>query len=64
MVPLKEEIKKRPQMMKKKVLFYQDNAPCHKLIATMAKLHKLHFELLLDPHYSPGWLGFMAYQPL
>ena len=65
MVPLKEEItKKQPQMMKKKVLFHQENAPCHKLIATMAKLHELHFELLLDPHNSQGRLGFMAYQPL
>ena len=58
MVHLKEEItKKQPQMKKKKVLFHQDNAPCHKLIATMAKLHELHFKLLLDPHYSPGWLS-------
>ena len=39
-------------MKKKKVLFHQDNAPCHKLIATAAKLHELHFKLLLDPHYS------------
>ena len=53
MVCLKEEIaKKRPQMKKKKVLFYQDNAPCHKLIATVTKLHKLHFELILQPPYS------------
>ena len=29
-----------------KVLFHQDNAPCHKSIATMAKLHEMHFELL------------------
>ena len=35
-------------MQKKKVLFHQDNAPCHKSIATMAKMHELHFELL--PH--------------
>ena len=39
-------------MKKKKVLFHQDNAPCHKLIATMAKLHELHFKLLLHPPYS------------
>ena len=50
-----EEItKKRPQMKKKKVLFHQDNAPCHKSIATMGKLHELHFELLPHPPYSPG----------
>ena len=49
LVRLKEEIaKKRPQMKKKKVLFQQDNAPCHKSIATMAKLHELHFEMLCN----------------
>ena len=54
LVRLKEEIaKKRPQMKKKKVLFHQDNAPCHKSLATMAKLHELHFELLPHPPYSP-----------
>ena len=52
LVRLKEEItKKQPQ--KKKVLFNQDNAPCHKLITTMAKLHELHFELFPHPLYSP-----------
>ena len=45
LVRLKEIAKKWPQM-KKKVLFHQDNAPCHKSITTMAKLHELHFELL------------------
>ena len=50
---LKEEItKKQPQMKKKKVLFHQDNALCHKLIATMAKLHELRFNLLPHPLYS------------
>ena len=39
-------------MKKKKVLFHQDNAPCHKSIATMAKLFELHFELLPHPPYS------------
>ena len=29
------------------------NALCHKSIAMMAKLHELHFELLLQPPYSP-----------
>ena len=54
LVCLKEEFaKKRPQMKKKKVLFHQDKAPYHKLIATMAKLHKLHFELLSHLPYSP-----------
>ena len=51
---LKEEIaKKWTQMKKKKVLFHQDNAPHHKLIATIGKLHDLHFELLPHPPYSP-----------
>ena len=51
---MKEGIaKKTPQMKKKKVLFHQDNAPCHKSIGMMAILHELHFELLLHPPYSP-----------
>ena len=36
-----------------KSALYQDNAPCHKSIATMAKLHESHFELLPHPPYSP-----------
>ena len=48
---LKEEIaKKQSQMKKKKVLFHQGNAPCHKLITMMIKLDELHFELLPHPH--------------
>lgn len=51
---LKEEIaKKRPHMKKKKLLFHQDNAPCHKSMKTMVKLNELHFELLPHPPYSP-----------
>ena len=54
LVHLKEEIaKKWPQIKKKKVLFHQDNAPCHKSITTMAKLHELHLELLPHSSYSP-----------
>ena len=30
-----------------------DNAPCHKWLATMAKLNGLSFELLPRPPYSP-----------
>ena len=44
---------KRTQMNKKKVLFHQDNAPCHKSIAMMAKPRELHLELLSHPPYSP-----------
>lgn len=51
---LKTEIaEKRPHLKKKKVLFHQDNAPCHKSMKTMAKLYELGFELLPHPPYSP-----------
>ncbi|GFW18407.1 mariner Mos1 transposase [Trichonephila clavipes] len=51
---LKDEIvEKRPYLKKKKVLFHQDNAPCHKSMKSMAKLHELGFELLPHPPYSP-----------
>ena len=50
---LKEDFKKRPEMKKKKVLFHQNNALCHKSMAMMAKLHELHFKLLPQPAYSP-----------
>lgn len=51
---LKDEIgKKRPHMARKKVLFHQDNAPCHKSMQTMAKLYELGYELLPHPPYSP-----------
>ena len=44
---LNEEITKNPATNEEeKVLFHQDNAPCHMSIATVAKLHELHFELL------------------
>ena len=45
--------KKRPHMQKKKVLFHQDNAPCHKSMKTMVKLYESSFELLPHPPYSP-----------
>ena len=40
-------------MEKKKMLFHQDSAQCHKSRETIAKLHELHFELLPHPPYSP-----------
>ena len=43
---------KEQQVKKKKMFFQQDNASCHKLIATMAKLHELLFELPLNQRYS------------
>ena len=54
--------KKRAHMQKKKVLFHQDNAPCHKSMKTMVKLNELSFKFLPHPPYSldlvPGdyWL--------
>jgi histone-lysine N-methyltransferase SETMAR len=41
-------------MAKKKILFHQDNIPCHKSKKiTMEKLHELKIELLPHPPYSP-----------
>ncbi|GFS83904.1 putative DD34D transposase [Trichonephila clavipes] len=40
-------------MQKKKILFHQDNSPCHKSKKRMVKLNELHFELLYHPPYSP-----------
>ncbi|KAF7286632.1 hypothetical protein GWI33_004665 [Rhynchophorus ferrugineus] len=42
-----------PYLKKNKVLLHQDNAPCHKSVKTMAKIHELGFELLSHPPYSP-----------
>ncbi len=39
--------------MKKKIIFNQDNAPCHKSTKTMAKLNEFCFSLVLHPPYSP-----------
>ena len=48
---LKEKIReKRPGLQKKKILFHQDNAPCHKSILTMDQMHELKLELLEHPH--------------
>ena len=53
LIRLKNEIgEKGLQMKKKKVLFHQDNAPCHKSLTAMAKLNELSFELLPHPPYS------------
>ena len=51
---LRAEIKKkRPHIKKKRVLFHQGNAPCHKSMKTMVKLNELSFELLSHPPYTP-----------
>ena len=48
LVRLSVEIKKeRPHMLNKKLLFHEDNAPCHKSMKTMIKLNELSFELQL-----------------
>ncbi|GFS83769.1 histone-lysine N-methyltransferase SETMAR [Trichonephila clavipes] len=39
-------------MQREKVLFRQDNAPCHKSKKRMVKLNELRFELLSHPPYS------------
>lgn len=39
------EITEIPHMFKKQVLFLQDNAPCHKSMATMVQQNELNFEL-------------------
>lgn len=40
-------------MVKKKILFHQDNAPAHKAIVTIEKLKDLGWKLLPHPPYSP-----------
>ncbi|GFX30670.1 integrase catalytic domain-containing protein [Trichonephila clavipes] len=51
---LKDEIaEKRHHLKEKKVLFHQDNAPCHKSMKSITKLHELGFKLLLHPPYNP-----------
>ncbi|KMQ87583.1 mariner transposase [Lasius niger] len=51
---LDEELRtKRPRLMKKKLLFHQDNAPAHTSVVAMAKVHELGYELLPHPPYSP-----------
>ena len=42
------------KLREKKMLFHQDNPPCHKSITMMTKLHELHFKLLPHPPYSPN----------
>jgi len=44
---------KRPNLQKKKIIFYQGNAPAKKRVLAMGKLRDLHHELLKHPPYSP-----------
>ena len=49
-----EEIrKKRPHLKKKKIFFYNDNAPSHTSNIAQAKKHELGIESLSHPPYSP-----------
>jgi histone-lysine N-methyltransferase SETMAR len=40
-------------LQKKKIIFYQKNAPAHKSVLAIGKLRDLHYELLEHPPYSP-----------
>lgn len=51
---LRETIKeKRPGLLRKKVLFHQDNARVHTSVESMAQIRDCGFELLPHPAYSP-----------
>ncbi|XP_049521685.1 histone-lysine N-methyltransferase SETMAR-like [Dermacentor silvarum] len=51
---LKKELRtKRPGLARKKLLFYQDNAPPHRSLVAMAKLHELGFNVVPHLPYSP-----------
>lgn len=51
---LRQEIQvKRPGLLRKKVLFHQDNARVHTSIESMAQIRDCGFELLPHPAYSP-----------
>ena len=45
--------KKTTAHEEEKIIFHQDNAPCHKSMKTMAKLAELGYKLLPHPPYSP-----------
>ncbi|XP_014293834.1 histone-lysine N-methyltransferase SETMAR-like [Halyomorpha halys] len=47
---------KMPGLVRKTVIFHQDNPRSHKSAITMAKLHELRYELLPHPPYSPDLL--------
>jgi histone-lysine N-methyltransferase SETMAR len=44
---------KMPGLQKKKIIFYQDNAPAHKSVLAVRKLRDVEYELLEHPPYSP-----------
>jgi len=55
LVQLKDILKeKRRGKVTKGVLFFRDNAPAHRALATRKKLAYLGFQFLGHPPYSPG----------
>uniref|UniRef100_A0A3Q1EWS6 Tc1-like transposase DDE domain-containing protein n=1 Tax=Acanthochromis polyacanthus TaxID=80966 RepID=A0A3Q1EWS6_9TELE len=51
---LREKIKeKRRGMLRRGVLFHQDNAPVYKSVVAMAAIHECGFKLMQHPPYSP-----------
>ena len=49
----KKTVKKRRGKLAKGVLFLQDNAPAHRSLIAMRKIHEIGFELVDHPPYSP-----------
>ena len=50
---MKKFVRKDRVCKRKKFIFYQDNAPTHKIVLTTEKLRDLHYELLKQLPYSP-----------
>ena len=46
-------MRKDSNCKRKKIIFYQDNAPAHKSVVAVGKLRDLHYELLEHPPHSP-----------
>lgn len=53
---LQDDVTKKP-FQKERVLFYGDNAPCHKSMKPMAKLHELGYKLLFCLQMSKDLTG-------
>uniref|UniRef100_A0A3Q1F3Z6 Tc1-like transposase DDE domain-containing protein n=1 Tax=Acanthochromis polyacanthus TaxID=80966 RepID=A0A3Q1F3Z6_9TELE len=51
---LREKMKEKWHgMLRRGVLFHQDNAPVHKSVVAMAAIHECGFELVQHPPYCP-----------
>lgn len=44
---------RRPERLRRGILFLQDNAPCHKTEAVLQKLEEFKFKIVPHPPYSP-----------